>query len=992
MALRAIKGMNDVLPAEIGPWHRIESLYRETMRRAGFGEIRTPLVESTSLFVRAIGEATDVVEKEMYSFEHHHDKLTLRPEGTAGAARAYVEHKIHAIEQISRWYYIGPMFRAERPQRGRYRQFHQLGAEIFGDPGPACDAEMIDLLVRFVRELGIEDARVVVNSVGAPPVRQKFREALVAFLTPKKDTLSETSQRRLETNPLRILDSKDPADIEALVGAPTILDSFDDVQNAEFDAFKKNLEALGTPFTVDPRLVRGLDYYTSVLFEVKGATDKLGAGDTLVGGGRYDLMVGEFGGQPTVAFGFAAGLERLLIASEKPQEAARPDVYVAAVVDPAATDARTSPSIAAALAIARDLRAAGVCAISDARSTVALKSKLKQANNMRARTAVIIGNSEIEKQTVQLKDLDGHEQQEVARADITRILSDRFARVLAILLICLFFPKIAHAADPGAGSGSSGDNQGAPPPQQTIQRAEPVLGAPDKPLEISKDIQARIGSDGDSVSPAPTGEMHRSFFPYYQEQEGDYRFRFLPPLYLEHVRGLPTPTAPQSIPDSQRLFGLLYYQRRSAEQDADIVFPLAWRVRDRENHVLVLGPFAHREAPHEHDNWLAPLFFSGDHTTSGYFHSPALLTYSHWDKDSALTLSSALFFRKRTGTDVDMGVVPFFFHGDNGNIEGARRTYTLMPELLFYHRYRELEESSMTVAGPFIVASDPKRSIFDVAPFFFHIQGKPETGGVTESHTTLFPLFHYGYSPTQRLLILPGYLRRISPTGDTMLTPFFSQATARKGGTTLTAIGPVLPIFYNYTDRDLQTHAFALAPLYYQSDSPRGHDMLTPLYGQFKTYGVSRTDWVAPTLVISTDRHGWEADLHPLIYLGRTDGSSHTVFAPVFWDFTTPASRTTIGFPLYWRFSDATDDSIVQVAANTVYLQKRVPGGIDWQFHVAPLFSYGEDPQGYFWNVLFGLAGYQREGEYSRIRAFWIPIQTGGPSAPAQPQAAWNQR
>ncbi|MEO8876260.1 MAG: histidine--tRNA ligase [Polyangiaceae bacterium] len=983
MALRAIKGMNDVLPAEIGPWHRVENLFHETMRRAGFGEVRTPLVESTSLFVRTIGEATDVVEKEMYSFTHHDEPLTLRPEGTAGAARAYVEHEMHGKEPVSRWYYAGPMFRAERPQRGRYRQFSQLGAEIFGDAGPACDAEMIDLLVGFLKELKIPDVRVLVNSIGGPNVRVRYKEALVAYLTPLKDSLGADSQRRLSINPLRILDSKHPSDAEAIAGAPSLHDSFDDDDRAHFTALQRYLEALGTPFKIEHRLVRGLDYYTRTLFEIKGATEKLGAGDTLVGGGRYDGMIQELGGPAVPAIGFAAGLERLLIASEETKPVPVADAFIAPLGEKA---------ISEALVLARDLRASGVATLADTRGG-SLKSQLRRANALGCHVAMIIGDSEVEKRTVQLKDLEGHEQQEIPRADITRILADRFVKVLAVLLICLFFPKIALAQSGADHGGSGGGDQGAPPPQQTIQRAEPVLGAPDKPLEISKDIQARIGSDADSaIIPAPTGEKHRSFFPYYQETEGDYRFRFLPPLYLEHVRGLPTPQVPDAIPDSQRLYGLLYYQRRSAEQDADIVFPLAWRVRDRENHVLVLGPFAHREAPHEHDNWLAPLFFSGDHTTSGYFHSPALLTYSHWDKDSALTLSGALFFRKRTGTDVDMGVAPLWFHGDNGDTDGARRTYTLMPELLFYHRYRELEDSSMTVAGPLIVASDPKRNILDVAPFFFHIQGKPETGGVTESHTTLFPLFHYGYSPTQRLLIFPGYLRRISPTADTMLTPFFSQATARKGGTTLTAIGPVLPIFYNYTDRDLHTHAFALAPLYYQSDSPRGHDMLTPLYGQFKTYGVSRTDWVAPTLVISTDLHGWETDLHPLIYLGRNDGSSHTVFAPVFWDFTSPVSRTTIGFPLYWRFSDATDDSIVQVAANTVYIQKRVPGGLDWQFHVAPLFSYGEDPQGYFWNVLFGLAGYQREGEYSRIRAFWIPIQTGGPSAPAQPQAAWNQR
>ncbi|MGH7282820.1 MAG: histidine--tRNA ligase, partial [Polyangiaceae bacterium] len=358
MALRAIKGMNDVLPAESARWQRVENLFHRTMRRAGFGEVRTPIVEPTSLFVRTIGEATDVVEKEMYSFTHHHDELTIRPEGTAGAARAYVEHEIHKNEPVSRWYYAGPMFRAERPQRGRYRQFHQVGAEIFGDPGPACDAELIDLLVGFMRELEIPDLRVLVSSIGGPNVRARYREALVAFLTPKKDALSAESQRRLTTNPLRILDSKNPQDIEAVVGAPSIADSFDDDDRAHFAALQAHLTALGTPFSIDPRLVRGLDYYTRTLFEIKGATEKLGAGDTLVGGGRYDGMIEELGGPSVPAIGFAAGVERLLIAMPESKAEPAADAFIAPLGEKAVTEA---------LVLARDLRGHGVSTLADTR-------------------------------------------------------------------------------------------------------------------------------------------------------------------------------------------------------------------------------------------------------------------------------------------------------------------------------------------------------------------------------------------------------------------------------------------------------------------------------------------------------------------------------------------------------------------------------------------------------------------------------------------------
>lgn len=234
-AVRAVKGMNDVLPGEIGRWHRVEAAFRGTMERLGYREVRTPYVEPTPLFVRTIGEATDVVEKEMYSFAHHDELLTLRPEGTAGAARAYVEHAVANTEPITRWYYLGPMFRAERPQRGRYRQFSQVGAECFGDAGPAADAEMIDALVGFLQEIGIAKPDVFVNSIGSGETRAKYRDALVAFFTPKKDSLTADSQRRLETNPLRILDSKAPNDVAACEGAPTILDFLSDDDRAHWD-------------------------------------------------------------------------------------------------------------------------------------------------------------------------------------------------------------------------------------------------------------------------------------------------------------------------------------------------------------------------------------------------------------------------------------------------------------------------------------------------------------------------------------------------------------------------------------------------------------------------------------------------------------------------------------------------------------------------------------------------------------------------------------
>jgi histidyl-tRNA synthetase len=416
--LRAVKGMNDVLPGESARWQRVEAAFARTMALHSFREVRTPYVEPTPLFVRTMGEATDVVEKEMYSFVHHDEPLTLRPEGTAGAARAYVQHAVHNTEPISRWYYVGPMFRAERPQRGRYRQFSQAGAEIFGDPGPLCDAEMIDMLVGLFHSIGIPDTRVEINSLGAKGAREKYREALVAYLTPRAGSLSEESRRRLTTNPLRILDSKDPRDTEAVQGAPTIQDALEPDDVLHFDGVKKALDALETPYTVQPRLVRGLDYYTRTLFEIKGATDKLGAGDTLVGGGRYDRMIEELGGPSVPAIGFAAGLERLLIASSAGPETASVEVFVA----PMGASAGLYGVV-----LAKEIRRAGLACEIDGRGA-SLKAMLRRASGLGARFTVIVGDEEVAEGCVQVKDMSAQSQEKVARDRVVAVVAEKLSR------------------------------------------------------------------------------------------------------------------------------------------------------------------------------------------------------------------------------------------------------------------------------------------------------------------------------------------------------------------------------------------------------------------------------------------------------------------------------------------------------------------------------------------------------------------------------------
>jgi len=530
------------------------------------------------------------------------------------------------------------------------------------------------------------------------------------------------------------------------------------------------------------------------------------------------------------------------------------------------------------------------------------------------------------------------------------------------------------------------DNDESPPPPRT----EPEIAPPNDPLAIPPELRPRIGTDYTSGPASPEGPiMQRKVFPYYQENQGDYRLRLLPPFFVEQSRGLRDPTQElYGIPkseDTQGIYGLLYYRRRSRPIDMDVVFPAFWRVRDGDSHLVVVGPVVHREAPGEHDNWLPPLYFEGERKHGGYFIAPELLTGSQWDEASAFTLVGP-YFRARKGTDVNTGLVPFLFHGDNGNIEGARRTYTLIPPLFTYVASHELEGTSITVAGPVVTQSDPKRDVFDILPLYYHIHGKPESGGVIEDHTTLFPFFHYGHDPNKSLLVLPGYYRQVTRTSDTLLSLVYSHIETRRGATTLTAVGPVVPLWWDYRDRDLGVRAWAIAPFYFTSDSPREHAFLTPLVGHFQTYGESQTWWFLPTLTISSNTHGWEDDLHPILYVGRSDDSSHTVVAPVFWDFANAKGRTTIGFPIYWRFADTETSSVTQVAGNTLYEQKRVANGIDWQFHLLPLFSYGESPTGYFWNVLFGLAGFSRDGASAHVRALWIPFDVGG--APPRPRTA----
>jgi histidyl-tRNA synthetase len=405
-AVQAVRGMNDILPEGTAAWQYLEDLVRDLLRSYGYQEIRMPVVEKTELFRRSIGEVTDIVEKEMYTFEDRNgDSLSLRPEGTAGCVRACIEHGL-LHNQVQRLWYTGPMFRHERPQKGRYRQFHQIGVEAFGLPGPDIDAELILITARLWRRLGLRDVRLELNSLGTSEARVVYREKLVDYLSQREGQLDEDSRRRLQTNPLRILDSKNPAMRELIEAAPKLADHLDPDSRQHFDELCARLREAGIAYHVNPRLVRGLDYYSHTVFE--WVTDRLGAQGTVCAGGRFDGLVAYLGGQATSAVGFALGIERLLsLLEELGVEAPVWGPHVYMVLAGAAAQ-RRGPALAESL---RDslphLRLQVNC------GGGSFKSQFKRADRSGATLALILGDDEVANDRVAIKPLRGEGEQEI---------------------------------------------------------------------------------------------------------------------------------------------------------------------------------------------------------------------------------------------------------------------------------------------------------------------------------------------------------------------------------------------------------------------------------------------------------------------------------------------------------------------------------------------------------------------------------------------------
>ncbi|GGE13109.1 histidine--tRNA ligase 2 [Marinithermofilum abyssi] len=408
MAFRIPRGTVDLMPGEVEKWQYVESKARELCRRYHFSEIRTPIFEHTELFQRGVGETTDIVEKEMYTFTDRGDRsLTLRPEGTAGVVRSFVEKKVFGQPQPTKWYYIGPMFRYERPQAGRQRQFHQFGVEVFGTEEPAMDAEIIDLGVQFYQSLGLTGVKVELNSVGCPQCRPVHREQLVKFLTPRKDELCKDCQSRLDRNPMRILDCKNERCKELTQDAPKMVDCLCDECRTHFDAVKEYLDVLGVDYVLNPRLVRGLDYYTRTAFEFTVESKGSQAG-TVGGGGRYNGLVKEIGGDDVPGIGFGIGIERTLLALEE-QEVTLPidygvDCYLVTLGEEAKRQSVT---------LLKALRQAGCSAERDYLDRK-MKGQMKAADRAQARYVAILGENELKANSIVVKELATGEQETIA--------------------------------------------------------------------------------------------------------------------------------------------------------------------------------------------------------------------------------------------------------------------------------------------------------------------------------------------------------------------------------------------------------------------------------------------------------------------------------------------------------------------------------------------------------------------------------------------------
>lgn len=413
--IKAVTGTKDILPTDIAKWRYLEELVRAEFSKFGYKEIRTPIFEETALFARGIGEETDIVSKEMYTFiDRSETSITLKPEMTACVVRAFLEHSLGKQQVLNKLFYISPMFRQERPQAGRFRQFHQFGAEAIGSTDPALDAEMIIMSYDILRNLGLKDLTIKINSLGVPKSREKYKNILREYFSDKIDQLSDESKKRFESNILRVLDSKDERDIKVVENAPMLIEHLDDESLQHFEKVKQILLAAGISFDIDPKLVRGLDYYTHTTFEV--VSGSVGAQSALLGGGRYDNLIEELGGKATPGVGFAAGMERILLACENEKSLKLPEEKIDAYFV-----SLEKEIIQKVYELALLFRRKGLTIELDYAGR-SVKAQMREANKMNAKYVVFIGGEEFENDKIRLKNMENSDEQTLPITSIEQII------------------------------------------------------------------------------------------------------------------------------------------------------------------------------------------------------------------------------------------------------------------------------------------------------------------------------------------------------------------------------------------------------------------------------------------------------------------------------------------------------------------------------------------------------------------------------------------
>lgn len=575
-------------------------------------------------------------------------------------------------------------------------------------------------------------------------------------------------------------------------------------------------------------------------------------------------------------------------------------------------------------------------------------------------------------------------------------MSRRLLGVLVALCFVLGSARSAHAQMGPGGMGMPGGGFGGPGPSEGSGSKKPkkknpdepethaATGAgdevvapggeptlPEKPLELAPRTLRHIGSDldPDDEEQGRGAETTRRFYgPYYSETSGKYSFKLAFPVWANRTQ--PSRTKPD-VTDSASLFGGLFYHRRSAERADDVLFPLVWNLNDRiaKSRTTIVGPLVNRVAPGENDNWLAPLYFTGKRKTGGYTLIPPLLTYTHTDGRSGFNLVGPMFCAwegggscdARTAQNLDFGVAPFYFYGQD-----AEKKYEAIPPLLHYYHYNDRTLGWTNVWGPYYREHTQQRDMLHVLPFYFSIDGK------NEHHTTLLPFFHYGYDGSSWLFVNPLFLMA---NGHHDEKTFVTWGYARYRGRT--SLDMITPLYWRFQDPDIKLDQHILFPFLFTRSSPRESTFaLFPFYAHSQRFGLSETTFITPFFQHSHDVRGWSTNIHPFVYVGRDATSTHTVVAPVFWDFADPKSRATVVFPAFWRF--ANDKEVSELVGNVYYHETTKPSGKDWEVHIFPAFSYGETPDGHWWNLLYGLAGYTHRGNTVKVRALWIPITLSG--------------